>query len=764
MAEQVGGIFYDVTLDTGKMVRGQREVQRALDATTGALDRFDAKLTAVARGISAYGVALAMVKAANMADEVRLLASRMEVAAGSTQLATSALAELQAISIRTQTSLAANVQVFTRLNQSILQMGGTQADTLRVTDLLAKAIKVSGASAQESSAAMLQFGQALGSGRLQGDELRSLSENAPYLMRQLADSLGVPVGALKKLGEDGKLTADVVTNALTKAAERINADFEKLGPTLAGAFTVTKDAAGRLTKSLDDVTQRSAQLTGITQGVGEVFDALAGQIAGAGGEADKLARGQAVKTWAEQTREVLSYVVDAADVTWQAISVLGRNVYFALESSGRFMAAVGAVYTEVLRGNISGARQIGAELDAQITASRAKLDAADQKTLADRKTWGEQMRDAWAMARVEDRGFTPKATPGKLTTPGDPDAAKKAAAAAKKAADARLKAELEAMSAEERIKAEQDALTQKFYSDEQRKADKAAEDDARREVQRQRNIAAAQDVIAGGDPIARIELEAERKSAILAEAALNDLENAKLYGEAQIALERETQSKITAILMQQQFDRIAAQSQLLGATAGLFGSMADLAKQFAGEQSGTFRALFALSKGFAIADAGLKLNMAIMQAMADPTALTPAQKLANYAAIASAGTAVVSAIAGINFGGGRQYGGSAYAGSMYRVNEGGRPEMFTASNGNQYMLPTKDGRVTPAGQVGGVVAINVHNYAGADVQVAPSADGRVIEIAVRQAKAEIAAEIAQNSGQVYGALRSATNVTPRING
>ena len=70
-------------------------MQRALDATTGALDRFDAKLTAVARGISAYGVALAMVKAANMADEVRLLASRMEVAAGSTQLATSALAELQ---------------------------------------------------------------------------------------------------------------------------------------------------------------------------------------------------------------------------------------------------------------------------------------------------------------------------------------------------------------------------------------------------------------------------------------------------------------------------------------------------------------------------------------------------------------------------------------------------------------------------------------------------------------------------------------------
>ena len=763
MAEQVGGIYYDVSLETGQMVRGQREVQRELGRTTGALDNFSGKLTAVARGIAVYAVALAMVKAANVADEVRLLASRMEVAAGSTQLATSALSELQAISIKTQASLAANVQVFTRLNQSILQMGGTQADTLRVTDLLAKAVKVSGANAQESAAAMQQFGQALGSGRLQGDELRSLAENAPYLMRQLAESLGVPVGALRKLGEDGKLTADVVTNALSQAAERINADFEKLGPTLAGAFTVTKDAAGRLVTSLDGVTQNSAALTGVTQGLGQVFDALAGQIGGANSEAEKLARGQAVKTWAEQTREVLSYVVDAADVTWQAISVLGRNVYFALESSGRFMAAVGAVYTEVLRGNISGARQIGAELDAQITASRAKLDAADQKTLAARKTWGEQMRDAWAQARVEDRGFTPTAAPGKLTTPGDPDAAKKAAAEAKKAADARLKAELEGLAGEERIKAEQDALTQKFYADEQRKADKAAEDERRREIERQRNLATAQDVIAGGDPIARLELELQRKSAMLAEAAALDLENARVYSEAQVSLERDTQSKITAILMQQQFDRMAAQSQLLGATAGLFGGMADLAKQFAGEQSGTFRALFVLSKGFAIADAGLKLNMAILQAMADPTALTPAQKLANYAAIASAGTAVISSIAGINFGGGRQYGGPTSAGSMYRVNEGGRPEMFTASNGNQYMLPTKDGRVTPAGQVGGGAPTIVINNMGAPVQVQQQSFDQQSNT-MTLTLAEAASQISERRGPLWGALSGSTNLQPRNNG
>lgn len=114
---------------------------------------------------------------------------------------------LEEMSRRTQTAVADNAAVFSRLNQSLIQMGGTQEDTLRLTELLGKAVKVSGGSAQEASAAMLQFGQALGSGKLAGDELRSLMETAPYLMRQLADGIGVPVGSLKKLGEEGKLTA-----------------------------------------------------------------------------------------------------------------------------------------------------------------------------------------------------------------------------------------------------------------------------------------------------------------------------------------------------------------------------------------------------------------------------------------------------------------------------------------------------------------------------------------------------------------------------
>ena len=124
-----------------------------------------------------------------------------------------------------------------------------------------------------------------------------------------------------------------------------------------------------------------------------------------------------------------------------------------------------------------------------------------------------------------------------------------------------------------------------------------------------------------------------------------------------------------------------------------------LTKTFAGEQSSAYKAIFAVSKAFAIADAVLRLQMALMQAKADPTAITPAQKFANYAAVLAAGSGVLGAIKSATFGGGRQYGGPVSADSLYRVNETGRPEMFQGSNGAQYMLPTSGGRVIPADQL-----------------------------------------------------------------
>ena len=76
------------------------------------------------------------------------------------------------------------------------------------------AAKLAGSSAQESSNAFRQLAQALGSGRLAGDEFRSVSEQVPTVLAPIAAELGVTIGELKKLAAEGKLTSDVVLRAL----------------------------------------------------------------------------------------------------------------------------------------------------------------------------------------------------------------------------------------------------------------------------------------------------------------------------------------------------------------------------------------------------------------------------------------------------------------------------------------------------------------------------------------------------------------------
>lgn len=214
-------------------------------------------------------------------------------------------------------------------------MGGTQEDTLRLTELVAKAMRVSGASVQETASTMRQFGQAMGMGQLNGDELTTLMENSEYLARKLAQGLGVPVGALKDLGEQGKLTSDAIVNALNKAATDIERDFRRVPQTIEAAMQVAQDQAGLAAMKFDELSGASAGLAGAAKGVGDVMEQLADQFGSANTEAGNLGRSTAVESWAGRTKIALSYLVDAVDLVWQPVSVLGRRSHSCSTASGR---------------------------------------------------------------------------------------------------------------------------------------------------------------------------------------------------------------------------------------------------------------------------------------------------------------------------------------------------------------------------------------------------------------------------------------------
>lgn len=190
------------------------------------------------------------------------------------------------------------------------------------------------------------------------------------------------------------------------------------------------------------------------------------------------------------------------------------------------------------------------------------------------------------------------------------------------------------------------------------------------------------------DPLAQINLQEKQKLDALAKYQEIDKQNTKLYEDAKTAIMQQASYQRQAILLQEQQTYQQNVSSLLGESSNFAGSLADAIGQAAGKSSAAYQALFAISKGFAIAQASLNLQTAISNAMAIPWP-------ANIPAIAqalSAGTQIVSAISGINYSGGRKNGGSVSPGNVYPVGEGNLPELMQTSKG-LFMIPGDGGKV-----------------------------------------------------------------------
>lgn len=217
----------------------------------------------------------------------------------------------------------------------------------------------------------------------------------------------------------------------------------------------------------------------------------------------------------------------------------------------------------------------------------------------------------------------------------------------------------------------------------------------------------ASDILTEGDPVARIKAQYQAKEDALNEHLATTDMSEQLHAQAVIA-NRENMNKALADLDKQKASQqLAAQAQLLNGTSQLFGNLADLAKQGAGEQSDIFKAMFVAQKAFAIASAIINIQTAMSSAA---MSLPFPANLGAIGTVLSATAGIVSTISSTNLSGGRQYGGAVNSGNLYRVNEKGAPEMFTAANGSQYMMPTASGRVTAADQVGsGALKLTIIN-------------------------------------------------------
>lgn len=116
-------------------------------------------------------------------------------------------------------------------------------EIIRFSELLNKSFKVGGASTQEQDAGTYQLTQAMAAGKLQGDEFRSVMENAPLVADAIAKYTGKTKGELKEMSSQGTITADIIKNAMFKAANEIEGRYKKMPKTFGDYWTLIKNKA-----------------------------------------------------------------------------------------------------------------------------------------------------------------------------------------------------------------------------------------------------------------------------------------------------------------------------------------------------------------------------------------------------------------------------------------------------------------------------------------------------------------------------------------
>jgi len=175
----------------------------------------------------------------------------------------------------TRSGFSETAELYARILRSTAGVADSENDVARATEIVNKAFKAGGAGASEMAAGILQLSQGLSSGVLQGDELRSVRENAPLLAQAIADYFGVTLAGMKKLGEEGKLTSDKVFQAILASKSKIDGAFNATSQTIEDAVTRVNNAFTQYIGQSDQGLGASGRLTAGLNALADNFDRVA---------------------------------------------------------------------------------------------------------------------------------------------------------------------------------------------------------------------------------------------------------------------------------------------------------------------------------------------------------------------------------------------------------------------------------------------------------------------------------------------------------
>lgn len=345
----------------------------------------------------AQAVAFSLEGLANRADEYQNLNARLALVTRGTAEFSAAQTDLARIAKAAQAPLSAVSTLYARMAPSLRDMGKSQRDTGKIVESVALSLKISGASTAESASAMLQLSQAFASGVLRGEEFNAMMENAPRLARVLADGLGVPVGQLRKMAEDGQLTSEALTQVFSsaEALQQLRTEVSQLPLTIDGA-------SQQLSNAFTQYIGQTGEATGVTQQLAADIQLLAANF-GLVADATVVGGLAAVSVGVIGLAAKLLQAAKAAGTARLALLALSANPLVLLATA----AAAAGVALMVLRGreeDLRRSRRVSAAAlgetlaNTQAYANTAVLTGQALEKLATQEVQGYRERLRGAVA------------------------------------------------------------------------------------------------------------------------------------------------------------------------------------------------------------------------------------------------------------------------------------------------------------------------------------------------------------------------------
>jgi tape measure domain-containing protein len=218
------------------------------------------------------------VAATQTADELTSIRSRINLINDGSQTTAEIMEKIYGAANRSRGSYIDMADSVAKLNMLAKDAFSSNDEAIAFVEQLNKQFKISGASVQEASAAMYQLTQAMAAGKLQGDEFRSIMENAPLLAQSIANEMGLSVGQLKEMSSQGLITADIIKNALLGSAEETNEKFSEIPMTFA---EVGQSIQNQLIQAFQPVLEQistipqSGEFQALSDGVGVAIRGMA---------------------------------------------------------------------------------------------------------------------------------------------------------------------------------------------------------------------------------------------------------------------------------------------------------------------------------------------------------------------------------------------------------------------------------------------------------------------------------------------------------